>query len=100
MYINFWYPIALSKDVTSEKPLEVVIMSLKFVAFRDTGGEPHVLSNTCIHRGGALGRGKIKGNSVACPYHGWQFSGNGRCSHIPTQASDQSPPCVFLVAGR
>ncbi len=92
MFINFWYPIALAKDVTSEKPLEVGIMGLKFVAFRDTSGAAHVLSNTCIHRGGALGRGKIRGDNVACPYHGWQFSGSGKCSHIPTQPTDQSPP--------
>lgn len=97
MYINFWYPIALSKDITNEKPVEVRIMGLKFAAFRDTAGAAHVLSNTCIHRGGALGRGKIKADSVACPYHGWQFSGDGKCSHIPTQVSEQSPPARAKV---
>ena len=54
MYINFWYPVALSDEITNEKPLAVQIMSLEFVAFRDTEGKAHVLSNTCIHRGGAL----------------------------------------------
>ena len=56
MYINFWYPIALSTEITNEKPLAVKIMSLDFVAFRDTQGKAHVLSNTCIHRGAALAR--------------------------------------------
>lgn len=92
MYINFWYPIALSKEITNEAPREVEIMSLKFVAFRDAEGKAHVLSNTCIHRGGALGRGKIHGDNVACPYHGWQFSGDGKCAYIPTQPQDQSTP--------
>ena len=78
MYINFWYPIALSKDITNEKPLEVQVMGLKFAAFRDTAGAAHVISNTCIHRGGALGRGKIKGDSVACPYHGCEFDAEGK----------------------
>ena len=60
MYMNFWYPIAADEDITNEKPLRVRILSLDFVAFRDTEGEAHVLSDTCCHRGAALGEGKIK----------------------------------------
>ncbi len=92
MYINFWYPIALSTEITNEKPLAVKIMSLDFVAFRDTHGTAHVLSNTCVHRGGALARGKIKGDHVACPYHGWEYAGSGKCMMIPTLAPDKSLP--------
>ncbi len=97
MYINFWYPVALSNEVTNEKPLEVEIMTLKFVAFRDTAGKAHVLSNTCVHRGGALGRGKVNGDCVACPYHGWEFSGDGKCSFLPTNPVDQKPPARAKV---
>jgi len=92
MYINFWYPIALSSEITNEKPLGVQIMSLNFVAFRDTEGKAHVLSNTCIHRGGSLSRGKINGNHVACGYHGWEFAGSGKCALIPTLAPDKAVP--------
>lgn len=97
MYINFWYPVALSKDVTNEKPVQAEIMGLNFVAFRDTEGKAHVISNTCIHRGGALGRGKIKGDCVECPYHGWQFSGDGKCQVIPTNPLDTKPPARAKV---
>ena len=41
MYINFWYPVALSKEVTNEAPVQAEIMGLKFVAFRDTEGKAH-----------------------------------------------------------
>jgi phenylpropionate dioxygenase-like ring-hydroxylating dioxygenase large terminal subunit len=97
MYINFWYPVALSKEVTNEAPVQAEIMGLKFVAFRDTEGKAHVISNTCIHRGGALGRGKIKGDHVECPYHGWQFSGNGKCQYIPTNRADEKTPARAKV---
>jgi len=97
MYINFWYPIALSDEVTNEQPLEVDVMSLKFVAFRDTEGKAHVLSNTCVHRGGALGRGKVNGDAVACPYHGWEFNGDGKCTRLPTNPLDQKPPARAKV---
>jgi phenylpropionate dioxygenase-like ring-hydroxylating dioxygenase large terminal subunit len=55
-----------------------------FVLFRDGDGAAHCLSNTCIHRGGSLGGGKIKGDCVQCPYHGWEFDGAGICRRIPS----------------
>ena len=79
MYINFWYPMALSSEVTAEKPLRVKRLCLNFVVFRDQQGAAHVLADTCVHRGGSLGLGPMRGNAVACPYHGWQFGGDGRC---------------------
>lgn len=91
MFINFWYPIALSEEVTNEAPLRVDLLSMHFVAFRDEDGNPHVLSDTCTHRGGALGTGKIVDGNVQCPYHGWQFSGSGECKKIPS-LPDQTPP--------
>lgn len=97
MYINFWYPIALSTDVTNEAPLQVEVMTLKFVAFRDTEGKAHVLSNTCIHRGGSLGKGKVNGDCVACPYHGWEFGADGKCTYIPTQPPEQKTPARAKV---
>lgn len=89
MYINFWYPVALSDEVTNDKPLKVRILGLNFVAFRDTGGTPHMLSDTCIHRGGSLGLGWVREGRAICPYHGWEYDGSGRCTKIPTQSADQ-----------
>lgn len=89
MYINFWYPVALIDEVTNDKPLQVQILGLKFIAFRDTDGTPRVLSDTCIHRGGSLGLGWVRDGRVICPYHGWQYGGDGRCMKIPTQGDDQ-----------
>lgn len=96
MYINFWYPVCTAEELTSEEPLQVQILALKFVAFRDSAGNAHVLSDTCIHRGGSLGHGKVQSDCVACPYHGWQFSGNGRCQHIPSEG-DTKPPARAKV---
>ena len=97
MYINFWYPVALATEVTADKPLRVKMLCLQFVAFRDSNGRAHVLSDTCAHRGGALGLGKIKGNSVACPYHGWEFGGDGRCTRIPSLGDDAKLPARAKV---
>jgi phenylpropionate dioxygenase-like ring-hydroxylating dioxygenase large terminal subunit len=52
----------------------------------------HCLADTCIHRGASLGLGKVKGNHVQCPYHGWQFDGDGRCRTIPSLGSGAKVP--------
>jgi phenylpropionate dioxygenase-like ring-hydroxylating dioxygenase large terminal subunit len=97
MYINFWYPIAESGNVTDDKPLQVQIMGLRFVAFRDSDGSPHVLSDTCVHRGGSLGLGKVKKGRISCPYHGWEYGGDGKCLRIPTQEEGQNAPARAKV---
>lgn len=92
MYINFWYPVGLSKEINGEEPFKVQILGLRVVAFRDSQGAPHVLSDTCIHRGGSLGNGWVKDDCMVCPYHGWQYGANGKCIKIPTLPEDQKPP--------
>jgi phenylpropionate dioxygenase-like ring-hydroxylating dioxygenase large terminal subunit len=91
MYINFWYPIARSEDVNTYEPHHTQVLGQKLVAFRDKSGAAHVLSDVCIHRGGALGKGWIRDGSVVCPYHGWRFAGDGKCVHIPTLENEQIP---------
>jgi phenylpropionate dioxygenase-like ring-hydroxylating dioxygenase large terminal subunit len=97
MYINFWYPMALSSEVTAEKPLRIKRLCLQFVVFRDQRGRAHVLADTCVHRGGSLGLGPMRGDAVACPYHGWQFGGDGRCVKIPSLGDDAKLPARAKV---
>jgi len=91
MYINFWYPIARSEEISNDQPLRVTLLSLPFVAFRDTAGKAHVLADTCVHRGGSLSRGRINGDCVACPYHGWEFDGSGQCQKVPSLVGKKIP---------
>ncbi len=96
MYINFWYPIAKSTDITTYEPFRAQVLNHQFVAFRDGDGAAHVLSDVCVHRGGALGKGWVRDGTVVCPYHGWRFAGNGQCTHIPT-LGDEKPPARAKV---
>jgi phenylpropionate dioxygenase-like ring-hydroxylating dioxygenase large terminal subunit len=92
MYMNFWYPVARSGEITAETPLAVRILSLPFVAYRDSKGQAHVLADTCVHRGGSLSKGKIKGDCISCPYHGWEFAGDGKCQRVPSISPGKPPP--------
>lgn len=91
MYINFWYAATQSADLT-DKPQLVRMLGLDFVLFRDSQGQAHCLSNTCVHRGGSLAHGKVRGDVVQCPYHGWEFTGSGRCTRIPSLGKDARIP--------
>ena len=84
MYMNFWYPVCTSEELTTS-PIRRRILKHNFVAFRDDAGKAAVLSDTCVHRGGALSGGKTKEDgTVQCPYHGWRFNSEGICTRIPS----------------
>ena len=91
MYINFWYPIIRSEDLGYNQPEKAKVLGVNLVVFRDAKGEARVLSDTCVHRGASLGGAWSGGNAprivngcVVCPYHGWEFGGDGACVNIPS----------------
>ncbi len=91
MYINFWYPIAKGEEITADKPFRAQLFGLPFVAFRDNDGDAHVLSDTCVHRGGSLSAGWVRDGCAICPYHGWEYGGDGKCRRVPSLENDKPP---------
>jgi phenylpropionate dioxygenase-like ring-hydroxylating dioxygenase large terminal subunit len=91
MYINFWYPMATSEELT-DKPLRVRGLGQDFVLFRGEDGAAKCLSNTCVHRGGSLSGGKIAGNCIQCPYHGWEYDAEGCVQRIPSLGPNPKIP--------
>jgi phenylpropionate dioxygenase-like ring-hydroxylating dioxygenase large terminal subunit len=91
MYINLWYVAATSAELT-DRPMKVTMLGQDFVVFRGADGKARCLSNVCVHRGGNLSGGKIHGDVMACPYHGWQFNGEGQCVKIPSLGKDAKIP--------
>lgn len=96
MFINFWYA-ALRSDQLADQPVKVRMLGQNFVLFRDAAGAPHCLSNICVHRGGSLAGGRVKGDRIECPYHGWQFDGAGQCIRIPSLGADAKIPARARV---
>jgi len=105
MYINFWYPIVRSEDLGYNQPAKAKVLGCNLVAFRDQSGDAHVLSDTCTHRGGSLGGSWSAGPNVprmvngciVCPYHGWEFGGDGKCKNIPSIGYGKKPPARAKV---
>jgi phenylpropionate dioxygenase-like ring-hydroxylating dioxygenase large terminal subunit len=91
MYLNFWYPICTTAELDEKSPQRADLLGVRVVAFRDNEGNACVLSDTCIHRGGALSEGKVVDGCITCPYHGWAYSGDGRCTSIPSMNGKKAP---------
>lgn len=45
----------------------------KTIALANVNGKLFAINNVCLHRGGPLGEGQLSGNTVTCPWHGWQY---------------------------
>src|SRR5262249_56034992 len=41
------------------------------ISFKD--GQFGAVSNVCNHVGGPLGEGRLDGDYITCPWHGWKF---------------------------
>jgi 3-ketosteroid 9alpha-monooxygenase subunit A len=82
-YARGWHCLGLAQEFRDGKPHTVEIFGTELVVFAGAGGELHVLDAYCRHMGGNLGDGRIKGDSIACPFHDWRWGGNGRCTGIP-----------------
>jgi len=44
------------------------------IAVFNVAGTYYAIDNTCVHRGGPLGEGELEGDTVTCPWHGWQYN--------------------------
>ncbi|MFH8623469.1 Rieske 2Fe-2S domain-containing protein [Streptomyces vietnamensis] len=79
-----WHCLGLAETFKDGKPHEIEAFGTKLVVFQgQDDGQLHVLNAYCPHMGGNLAQGSVKGDAVACPFHDWRWSGNGRCAGIP-----------------
>jgi len=64
---------AAKKDEVPPGTIREFQLDGKTVAVANVGGKFSVINNVCLHRGGPLGEGELKGQIVTCPWHGWQY---------------------------
>jgi cholesterol 7-dehydrogenase len=84
VYPNGWYVVALSNDLPVGAVKQVTCVGRELAVFRGEDGVAAVLDAYCPHLGANLAAGgTVEGNSLACPFHGWQFDKEGVCVKIP-----------------
>ena len=77
-----WHPVGYVSEF-GDGPRRVRLLGDNVVVWRDSNGDAHALRDLCIHRGTALSLGRVVGDRLMCPYHGWQYGTDGVCKHIP-----------------
>ncbi|WIG60784.1 MAG: Vanillate O-demethylase oxygenase subunit [Ktedonobacterales bacterium] len=88
--LNDWHVVAYAPDVPEGKPVSVRLLEEDLVLWR-AGGQVHAWRDLCVHRGTRLSLGRIEGDTLVCPYHGWTYNTEGRCVRIPAHPG-QTPP--------
>lgn len=82
-YARGWHVLGLAETFRDGKPHELDAFGTKLAIFAGEDGRINIIDGYCPHMGASLGQGKIIGNSVSCPFHGWEWNGQGECSRIP-----------------
>jgi phenylpropionate dioxygenase-like ring-hydroxylating dioxygenase large terminal subunit len=77
----FWYPVAFVEDLATG-PLARRVLGEDIVIWATADGVA-AAHDQCPHRSSKLSIGWVEDGCVVCPYHGWQFGGDGKATHIP-----------------
>ena len=104
VYPNGWFEIICSDELRVGDVKAVSMIGLHFAVFRGENGKACVMDAFCPHLGANLGvGGRVKGNCIECPFHGWTYDGEtGKCvripytSKIPSMAKTKVWPSVEL----
>jgi len=94
-----WQPVARLQDL-ERGPRRAILLGEALAVFLTEAGEPAVVSDRCAHRGASLSMGRVCGDSIQCPYHGWEWAGrDGACTRVPSLPDQrQIPPRARVPA--
>ncbi|MEO0384758.1 MAG: Rieske 2Fe-2S domain-containing protein [Pseudomonadota bacterium] len=88
--------VALSRDVPPNTSIGVRVEDTEYVVWRDANGTAHIWEDRCPHRGMKLSLGFVRGDRIACLYHGWEYGTDGRCQKIPAHPELPVPDSITV----
>jgi phenylpropionate dioxygenase-like ring-hydroxylating dioxygenase large terminal subunit len=80
---DFWYPVALARELRPRATLGVTFAGEPIVLVRTGAGAVFALEDRCAHRQVPLHLGVVQGEQLKCCYHGWCYDSTGRLARIP-----------------
>ena len=81
---NGWFVVDESRELAPGEHKNLYAFGKDLVLFRAESGEARLMDAYCPHLGAHIGvGGRVEGDGMRCPFHGWLFDGGGRCTDIP-----------------
>lgn len=77
-----WYILCTARALR-RAPLAVQVAGMHWAVFRTAAGTVRAVADRCLHRGMALSAGRVCGEHLQCPYHGWEYGGDGAVRLVP-----------------
>ena len=78
-----WFQVAWSWELAPGDVKPVRFFSTDLMLYRTDSGVVHVAEAYCPHLGAHIGYGgKVKGDNIQCPWHGWEYGPDGTNVHI------------------
>jgi phenylpropionate dioxygenase-like ring-hydroxylating dioxygenase large terminal subunit len=91
-----WMPVALSTMIEPGTSAGAVVKGAEIVVWRDISGVAHVWEDRCPHRGMKMSFGFVRGDHIACLYHGWEYDESGTCQYIPAHPDLEVPKSICI----
>jgi 3-ketosteroid 9alpha-monooxygenase subunit A len=83
-YTVGWFQLGWSDDLHVNDVRKIRQFGREYTLFRGADGQLGLIDDICPHLGAHFSNGgRIEGNAIRCPYHGWSFDRSGRCVGIP-----------------
>jgi 3-ketosteroid 9alpha-monooxygenase subunit A len=98
-----WYFCCFGDDLPAGTVRSFRYLARDLVAWRTDDGVPHVAGAYCPHLGAHLGfGGRVEGDRLVCPYHWWEYDGEGRNVRIPysTRCNQKARLTMYPTAER
>jgi nitrite reductase/ring-hydroxylating ferredoxin subunit/multimeric flavodoxin WrbA len=96
-----WYRLGSRDELLARAPFSIRVERHRIAVFL-YNGRLTAISDICNHKGGPLSEGRLNGEFVTCPWHGWEYSvttGKGPAGYdeeqVPVYALEERADGVY-----
>jgi len=91
-----WFAILPSSQLKN-KPVGLKRLGKDIVLWKDAQNRVNCIEDICVHRKAKLSKGKVVNGNLQCPFHGFEYSGDGKVNVIPAYGRNYKVEDRFRV---
>tara|TARA_B100001093_G_scaffold3637_1_gene3777 strand:+ start:55 stop:738 length:684 start_codon:yes stop_codon:yes gene_type:complete len=92
------FAVGLTKNLPDGRVMRSFVENHDLVIWRSVSGQLSCWLNRCPHRGMRLSHGFVRGEALACVYHGWHYGKDTACRYIPAHPDLDPPGTIKTMA--